>query len=181
MKFTTILTLTLSVSALGLTGCGKKEAAAPKTAAVGETAPMPAKAAETSMAKNAPAAQSVTVVANDMMKFDVTRIEAVGGTELTITLKNTGSLPKAAMGHNLVVLKKDANASAFANAAMVSAKTEYIPEAMADQMLAHTKILGPGESDTITFTVPSAPGEYVYLCSFPAHYMAGMKGVIVVK
>ncbi|MCC5023285.1 MAG: hypothetical protein J6386_11065 [Candidatus Synoicihabitans palmerolidicus] len=32
----------------------------------------------------------------------------------------------------------------------------------------------------MTFTVPSEPGDYVFLCSFPAHFMAGMKGVIVV-
>ena len=51
---------------------------------------------------------------------------------------------------------------------------------MKDQVLAATKLLGPKEEDTITFTVPSEPGEYVYLCSFPAHYIVGMKGVIVV-
>ena len=33
----------------------------------------------------------------------------------------------------------------------------------------------------ITFTVPSEPGEYPYVCSFPAHYVAGMRGVLVVQ
>ncbi|MDA8527826.1 plastocyanin/azurin family copper-binding protein [Opitutaceae bacterium] len=128
----------------------------------------------------AQAGQSVTVEANDQMKFTVNKIEAVAGSELTIVLKNVGSLPKAAMGHNLVVLKKDTNAMAFAGAAAAAAATEYIPAQMKDQVLAATKLLGPNEEDTITFTVPDAPGEYVYLCSFPAHFMVGMKGVIVV-
>jgi azurin len=69
---------------------------------------------------------------------------------------------------------------AFAGAAAAAATTEYIPAQMKDQVLAATKLLGPNEEDTITFTVPDAPGEYVYLCSFPAHFMVGMKGVIVV-
>ncbi len=114
------------------------------------------------------------------MKFDVVKIEAKAGTELTIQLDNVGKLPKNAMGHNLVVLAKAANAAQFANAAMTARDNEYIPKAMADKILAHTKLLGPGETDSITFTVPAEAGEYVYLCSFPAHFMAGMKGVLVV-
>ncbi|MCF3652320.1 plastocyanin/azurin family copper-binding protein [Synoicihabitans lomoniglobus] len=125
--------------------------------------------------------QSVTVKAGDTMRFDVTKIEAVAGTTIAITLENTGKLPKAAMGHNLVVLTKDANAAKFANAAMMARDAEYIPAAMTDSIVAHTKLLGPGESDTITFTVPSEPGNYVFLCSFPAHFMAGMRGTIVVS
>ncbi len=126
-------------------------------------------------------AKSVTVEANDQMKFTVTEIEAAAGSELTIVLKNVGKMPKMAMGHNLVVLKKDANPGAFSNVAAASAATEYIPAAMKDQVLAATKLLGPGEEDSITFTVPSEPGDYVYLCSFPAHFIVGMKGLITVK
>lgn len=126
------------------------------------------------------AEQTVVVEANDQMKFSVNKIEAKAGSELTIVLKNVGSMPKAAMGHNLVVLTKAANAAAFSQAAAASPATEYIPPAMKDQVLAATKMLGPKEEDSITFTVPSEPGEYVYLCSFPAHYIVGMKGVIVV-
>ena len=44
-----------------------------------------------------------------------------------------------------------------------------------------TKLLGPKQTDTITFNAPSEPGEYPYICSFPAHLMAGMKGVLVVQ
>lgn len=128
----------------------------------------------------AQAGKSVTVEANDQMKFTVTKIEAVAGSELTIVLKNVGSLPKAAMGHNLVVLKKGSNPMAFSQAAVAAAASEYIPDNMKDQVLAATKLLGPKEEDSITFTVPDEPGEYPYLCSFPAHFIVGMKGVIVV-
>lgn len=132
------------------------------------------------IASGAAADQTVVVEANDQMKFSVNKIEAKAGSELTITLKNVGSMPKAAMGHNLVVLTKEANAAAFSQAAAASPATEYIPPAMKDQVLAATKMLGPKEEDSITFTVPAEAGEYVYLCSFPAHFIVGMKGVIVV-
>lgn len=68
--------------------------------------------------------KSVVVKAGDTMRFDVTKIEAVAGTTLEIKLDNNGKLPKAAMGHNLVVLKKSANPMQFANGAMMVRDTE---------------------------------------------------------
>ncbi len=68
-----------------------------------------------------------------------------------------------------------------ADAAVMAAATDYFPAAKADQSIAHTKMLGPKQSDEIAFTAPSEPGEYPFICSFPAHYLAGMKGVMVVK
>jgi azurin len=90
-------------------------------------------------------------------------------------------MPKAAMGHNLVILKKDADVKGFADAAVMAAASDYFPAAKADQAIAHTKMLGPKESQEIVFTAPAEAGEYPYICSFPAHYLAGMKGVMVVK
>ena len=36
-------------------------------------------------------------------------------------------------------------------------------------MIVHTTVVQPGESDTIFFTVPSAPGDYDFVCTFPGH------------
>ena len=33
----------------------------------------------------------------------------------------------------------------------------------------------------VTFDAPKAPGKYDFVCSFPGHYLAGMRGVLVVK
>lgn len=123
----------------------------------------------------------IAITANDNMKFSVTRIEAAPGEQLKIVLENVGKLPKQAMGHNLVLLKKDANAQAYANAALRAAAADYIPAELADQVVAHTKMLGPKQKDEIVITVPAEPGDYPYLCTFPAHFVAGMKGVLVVK
>ena len=46
-------------------------------------------------------------------------------------------------------------------------------------VIAATKLLGPGESETISFTAPE-PGDYQFVCSFPGHF-AMMRGIMVVK
>jgi len=47
-------------------------------------------------------------------------------------------------------------------------------------VIASTKMLGPGETATVTFTAP-APGVYDYICTFPGHALAGMRGTLTVK
>jgi hypothetical protein len=37
------------------------------------------------------------------------------------------------------------------------------------------------ESDGITFTAPGEPGPCEYLCTFPEHYIGGMKGVMTLR
>lgn len=180
MKTSTSLCLLLSVAAFA-TGCAKKETTAASSPAPAAAAPAASAPTTTTAAAPAAGVRTITVEANDAMKFSVTKIEAAPGEQLKIILKNAGSLPKEAMGHNLVVLKAGTDANAFCAAAVAAKATEYIPAAQADKVVAHTKLLGPKQSDEITFKVPSEPGDYPYVCSFPAHAMAGMKGVLVVK
>jgi len=156
--------------ALLLSGCGQKDAAPAAAAAAPAAAPAPA----------APAARVIEITGNDQMKFSVTSIEAKVGEELTVVFNNIGSLPKEAMGHNWVLLKPGSDAAAFAAAAIAAKDNDYIPAALQGQIVAYTKMLGPKQSDTVTFKVTVA-GEYPFLCSFPAHYMVGMKGMLSVK
>ncbi len=126
---------------------------------------------------------TVVIEGNDQMQFNVKTFEAVEGQTVELTFKNVGQLPVQAMGHNVVILKKGVDKFAFAGKCITpeAIKSGYLPTAQEDkdQILAHTKILGPGESDTITFTAPAA-GEYHYLCSFPGH-VGVMNGVMTVK
>jgi len=165
------LILPLLASALVLAGCGKKDEAA----ASASTASAP------SVAPAAPAVAIIELTANDSMKFNQTRFEVNAGQEVKLTLTNLGTVPKAAMGHNFILLKKGTDLKAFTDAAIMAAATDYVPASLADQVIAHTKLLGPKQSDEITFKAPTEPGEYPFICSFPAHFLSGMKGVIVVK
>lgn len=115
------------------------------------------------------------------MKFDVTAIEAKPGQKVTVTLKNGGSMPKLSMGHNFVLLIADADVNKFVEAGTPHMGKEYIAPEMANNVIAHTKLLGPGESDTISFAAPRKPGAYPYICSFPGHAAIGMKGVLTVQ
>ncbi len=151
-----------------MTGCGKKDEAA---TTIPTTAATPA----------APVAAVIELTANDSMKFSQTRFEVSAGQEVKLTLTNLGTMPKVAMGHNFVLLKKGIDPKAYSDAAIMAVATDYVPAALADQVIAHTKLLGPKQSDEITFKAPTEPGEYPFLCTFPAHFLSGMKGVIVVK
>jgi uncharacterized cupredoxin-like copper-binding protein len=67
-------------------------------------------------------------------------------------------------------------------AAALSAKEEgYMPKTMAGKVLASIPLLGPKESGKATFTAPTVPGSYAYVCSFPGHSQAGMLGALIVK
>jgi azurin len=131
--------------------------------------------------KPASAVRTVEITGGDDMKYSITTIPAKPGETLRIRLTSKGTLPKVAMAHNVVVLKLGAKQLDFANAAAMAAKTDYIPPAMKDQVLAATTMAGPGETVETTFKVPAAAGSYPFLCTFPGHFAAGMRGNIVVK
>lgn len=121
----------------------------------------------------------IEITANDQMKYSVANIDAKVGEELKIVLKNVGTLPKEAMGHNWVLLKAGVDATAFATAAMTAKETDYIPAAKKGEVLAWIPVLGPKKEGEATFKAPAA-GTYNYICSFPGHFMI-MKGTLTVK
>jgi azurin len=163
-------------------GCGGDKPAPPPTA---EPAPAPAPA-QPAAQPPAPALPPATpdeqgvvrITGNDQMRFSANRIEVKAGQKVKIELKNAGSLPKEVMGHNLIVLKPGSDVTAFAAKGMNAKATDYIP-ADAPEMIAHTKLLGPGESQQIEFDLPGA-GTYPFLCNFPGH-VALMNGQLVVQ
>ena len=120
----------------------------------------------------------VVLESNDQMKFNLSEIKVEAGTTVKLTLKHVGKLPKQAMGHNFVLLKKGVEMKDFAMTAMKARDNDYIPEST-DQIIAHTKIIGGGESVTIEFEAPEK-GEYTFICSFPGHY-ALMNGKFIVE
>src|SRR5437879_246210 len=107
------LLLPVLAGSLLLAACGQKDqAAAPATPA-----------------DSASAVAAFEFTANDTMKYNVTRIEVKAGQDMKVTLTNTGSMPKAAMAHNWVLLKKGVDGKTFADSAVTAAATDYIPAA----------------------------------------------------
>ena len=114
----------------------------------------------------------------DLIKFDISRFEVVAGSRVKLVLKHTGSLPKEAMGHNIVILKPGNDMMAFATAAITARDTDFIPPDRKDQVLANSDLVGGGETTILEFTAPAA-GEYDFVCTFPGH-AAVMNGKMIV-
>lgn len=115
------------------------------------------------------------------MRYEVESITASPGEEIRIKLTTVSNLPPTAMSHNFVVLTSDADTDEFARRSLQASENDYIEPELTDLVIAHTEMLGNGESDTITFTVPEEPGEYDFICSFPGHYAGGMYGKLIVE
>lgn len=125
--------------------------------------------------------RTVEIEGTEAMKFSVTTIEAKPGEQIRVVLKAVGTMPKMAMSHNFVLLAAAANAMEFANKSVMSAATGYIAPELKSQVLASTAMAGGGETVEVTFKAPAKAGSYTFLCSFPGHFAAGMRGTLVVK
>lgn len=115
----------------------------------------------------------------DNMTYDKTLFKVKAGQKVTLDFKNVGKLPAAAMSHNVSILKPGTDVQAFGTAAVSAPAPDHIPASMKDDDLFHTKMLGPGQSDQITFTLPD-PGVYDFICTFPGHF-GTMHGQIVAE
>jgi azurin len=108
---------------------------------------------------------------SDQMQYDRQTLTVPASCkEVTVTLHHTGKLPRDVMGHNWVLV----NASDFeavANAGLgAGLASDYVP-AGDKRVLAHTKIIGGGQTTSITFptAILKPGGDYRYLCTFPGH------------
>ena len=177
----TLLSPALVASLLFLAGCGGGEKSSGTSAPAAATPSTPAAAAPAA----APVAEEngvkvVHLTGDDTMRYNLTTIEAAPGQKLRIELKNIGKMPKQTMSHNYVQLQpmSDAEINAFGiSASMVP--PAYLPKDQS-KIIAHTDMIGPGETTSVEFTAPSEPGTYPYLCTFPGHF-ATMRGKLIVK
>jgi azurin len=158
----TRLILITTLAAIATSGCGQKDTSTQAAAA-------------------AAGPRVIEITAGDTMKYDVTAITARPGEDLKVILTNNGTQPKEVMGHNWVLLKAGTDVAAFDAAALNAKGTGYIPAALQDEIIAHIDLLGPRKSGEVDFKAPATPGEYPFLCTFPAHYQTGMKGFLTVK
>lgn len=122
---------------------------------------------------------TVNLEGDDQMKYNVNEIKAKKGQTVTINLHNVGKMPKDAMAHNFILLKPGTDVAAFAQKAIEAKATDYFPESEKANVIIHTKMLGPGETDAVTFPAPE-PGTYEFICSFPGHYGI-MRGKLIVE
>lgn len=110
------------------------------------------------------------ITGNDQIQYDKKELSvAKDCTEVQLTLKHVGKLPREAMGHNWVLVKAS-DLTAVANAGMGAGLANNYIQPGDKRVIAHTKVVGGGQSDTITFPTQGLAGEsLMYLCTFPGH------------
>jgi azurin len=122
----------------------------------------------------------LSIEGNDAMQFNKQTLEvAADCTEVTLTLTHVGKLPAAAMGHNWVLTETSAFQAVAAAGTSAGLPNNYVPKD--DQrVIAHTKIVGGGESTSVTFPTSQLKkgGDYTFFCSFPGHWSV-MKGKLI--
>jgi len=110
------------------------------------------------------------------LKYNTTEMTVKAGSRVKLTFSNNDDMP-----HNFVLVKPgtaDGVGEAALKLGLEGEKIWYIPRS--SNVLNHTKLVGPGGSDTIYFIAP-AVGKYTYLCTVPGHAQI-MRGVLnVVK
>lgn len=113
----------------------------------------------------------------EAMKFDVKEFTVIAGKPVEIIFDNPD-----AMQHNLVIIKPKSS-DIVGNAAdkMITQKDavekSYVPNL--PQVIAFTPLVNPDQSYRLTFTAPTEPGNYPYICTFPGHWRI-MNGVMKV-
>ena len=113
----------------------------------------------------------------EKISFDLKWFVVEAGKAVQIVLFNPDAMP-----HNLIVSKPGSlEAVGTAGGAMPmptdpDAKA-FVPDSPA--VLFSTKLIKEGETERLGFTAPKEPGEYVYVCTFPGHWVR-MYGVMLV-
>jgi azurin len=114
------------------------------------------------------------------LAYDVKEFNVKAGQKVKITFNNTH--PAVPQMHNIVIGTPGSKDKMMALAMQMVAAPDgmakgYIPEA--PEVLFHTKLLQPNQTEVLEFTAPAA-GDYPYLCTFPGHG-AIMNGVMHVE
>lgn len=118
---------------------------------------------------------------NDAMTFNTKTITVPAScAQFTIKLSHVGKMPKAAMGHNVVVTASSDVNKVIADGLKAGAAQDYVKSGD-ERVLAKTKLLGGGESDSITLDVSKLKAApHTFVCTFPGH-SGPMRGNIEVK
>ncbi len=126
-------------------------------------------------------AKVIEIKALNSMSYNLTNIVVKPGQKVTIRLSTVSEFTAKQMSHNWVLLKQTADVKKFVEKSEKYAYNDYIAPDMEDQVIAHTKMAAGGETVEVTFIAPKKPSKYMFLCTYPGHFYAGMKGTLTVK
>ncbi|WP_311197042.1 azurin [Sheuella amnicola] len=123
-----------------------------------------------------------TVESDDALRFTPSHIEVPASCQdFTIKLTHVGRLPKAAMGHNWVLVKSSDLEGVARTGMLAGAAHEYI-DPTDRRVIAHSGLIGSGGSTSVTFAVNKLQvgQSYAFLCTFAGHSPI-MQGTVSLK
>jgi len=107
---------------------------------------------------------------HEQLRYDTTKLEVKAGKQFEVMFENDDGMP-----HNFVIVPPGKHLE-IGNAAMTMTPDKldkqgraFIPTKFEKDILAATKLLEPGQKETIKMRAPSQPGEYEFVCTFPGH------------
>lgn len=109
--------------------------------------------------------------------FSSSSLTVKRGQVVSLTFRNN-SEPQYHYQDSWVLVKPNKAGEAAVAASEAGPLENFIPRG--SDVLANTRMLKPGESQTIVFRAPSEPGDYPFMSTFPGHSQA-MKGVLHVE
>lgn len=176
---TPVSILVLSASLLVASACTKKEAApesAPATTAPAAPASAAAPASKEALDASKATASLELATDGDAIAYDKKEFTIKAGEIVKLTFKNNST--SSAMQHNVVITLPGKESEVDQAGITSGAENGWIPKDH-PSIIAHTKLVDPGQTDTIVFRAPAA-GKYAFLCTYPGH-SASMRGMIIVK
>lgn len=113
----------------------------------------------------------------EQILFDRRHFAVAAGKPVQIIFENTDVMP-----HNLVIVMPGSVQEVGIAAALVPMSNDpkvrqFVPDS--DKVLHATHLVQPGGLEKLSFTAPTTPGDYPYVCTFPGHWLR-MYGVMVV-
>ncbi len=122
----------------------------------------------------------VVKTVHEQLRFDTQRLVVEKGKPFEIIFENSDVMP-----HNLVIVDPDKHAE-IGTAAMTMGPNDkdkqgrtYLPKGQ--KFIEATKLLEPGQKETLKVKAPGREGEYEFVCTFPGHWMIMWGKLIVTK
>jgi azurin len=113
----------------------------------------------------------------DDFSYDLPTLTATADTKIKLKFSNNTDR-KDEIGHNWVLVQPGQEAAVVASGKTAGDTVDWI-KTDDPAIIAHTRLIEGGQSNTILFKAPPA-GTYTYLCTFPDHFTHGQKGTLTI-
>jgi azurin len=117
---------------------------------------------------------------HEQMRYDTPRLVVEAGKPFEVVFDNPDTMP-----HNFVIVKPGTRekigmaAATMKPDALDKQQRAFVPNS--PDVLAATKLVEPGQKETLKFTAPNEEGDYEYVCTFPGHFTIMWGKLAVVK